>query len=593
MGIPGRIGTTRPFAEIARGTTTSVYKAYDEDADGIVAVKLLHQQWLTDAALASRFLAETDALRSVSDEHVVSILQSGESEAGLFIVTEYVEGATLGALLQQRTVPSAFALLAVRGAAAGLAAAHKEGIVHRDFKPANIIVGDSGVVKLADFGLAGTTQGKSRTATVAGTPDYLAPEVVAGHPATVASDVFSIGVSLFEALAGGLPVEQLRGPKSATFQIARAGDALLAALDEDERELVRVLTSALPEDRPDDASATLQLIDALISRFEPTPDAKLFGDWLSQTGTDAAVAVPRRVRNARVVVASPASTVVDPVIDRTPAKQRRGPLRMGVAATVFLVLASAAIVAWRSTRPAAPDQSPAADSTVEPIADSRAEPTESPGAVPGSVPDTVLGTTSSTASGTVATTPPSPPAASDNATSAASDTSNLLAVDTDEPADNGTTAAPDPLPASNQQAFLAVAASPWAEVLIDGVPFGTTPIGRPVVVDPGPREVVLRHPDFPDYVQRIDAVAADTVSLNVSMWSTVARLNLTVSPWAVVMIDETVRDTTPMRSDLIVRPGPTNLTLIHPTLGSWSTALDLKADSTYMMRYNLFELTRQ
>ncbi len=614
MGIPGRIGSTRPFAEIARGTTTSVYKAYDEDADRVVAVKLLHQQWLNDADLSSRFLAESEALRSVSDKHVVAILQSGACESGLYIVTEFVDGVTLSGLLQQRTVPSAFAVYVLRNATAGLVAVHESGIVHRDFKPANIMVADSGDVKLADFGLAGSSPGI--LGGVAGTPDYLAPEVVAGHPANYASDVFSVGVSLFETLSGRLPTTHLHGQRASTFQLSRADDSLLATLDTDEIDVIRRLTNAAPEQRPRDAAAALPLLDRLASQFEPTPDAADFQSWLAG---DSVVA-PRRIPTSTAGSRWPAEQAeaagqeaARPTAGRAHAiarARRSYPARRTTAALAALLLITVAVVAaWRSSRERATAENTArATENVEgaaetPSADGTAE-------APSGPENAADAATATRAENTAANTA----AIATIDTSGTPSTSTATVRDPESPATQ--TPAPAtgvpahvPVPFDTTQrsldrgnadtdrhtlpAYLAVSASPWAQVLIDGAPVGTTPITSPLSIEPGVHELTLRHPDFPDYVRSIDARAADTSRINVSMWRSVARLNLTVSPWAEVLINDAVRDTTPIQSDLIIPPGETQLTLRHPTLGSWSTALNLRADSTYVMRFNLFELTQQ
>jgi hypothetical protein len=149
--------------------------------------------------------------------------------------------------------------------------------------------------------------------------------------------------------------------------------------------------------------------------------------------------------------------------------------------------------------------------------------------------------------------------------------------------------------ASNQDlpALLNVTASPWANVAVDGEPAGVTPLTNGLSVAAGRHVVTFSHPQFPDYEETVDLVANETTSVSISMWSTVARLHLTVSPWAEVLVDGIVRDTIPMTSPIIMRPGSSILTLRHPELGSWSETLFLQADSTYELRYNLYDLTRR
>ena len=178
MGIPRRIAGFRPFAELARGSATSVFKAHDPETDTVVAVKLLRREWVADADLMHRFASEAAALEVVESDNVVEILKHGECEDGYFIATQFLDGFSLDTLLEERTVPQVLGAYIVRELLAGLAAVHSHGIIHRDVKPANVLVTETGSVKLVDFGFADPLV--SPSGDVAGTAGYLAPRTACG-----------------------------------------------------------------------------------------------------------------------------------------------------------------------------------------------------------------------------------------------------------------------------------------------------------------------------------------------------------------------------------------------------------------------------
>jgi eukaryotic-like serine/threonine-protein kinase len=204
---------------IGRGGMGQVYAAYDPKLDRQVAVKLLHAQhvgaWPTDEA-QSRLLREARAIARLSHPNVVAAYDAGTWEGHVFIAMEFVEGQTLADWLRQQPRGWREILDVFAGAARGLAAAHAAGLIHRDFKPQNLMVSQSGAAQIMDFGLArcqssgdgeplgqepaARAMGLTRTGALVGTPRYMAPEQLAGKPAEPRSDQFSFSVALFEAL---------------------------------------------------------------------------------------------------------------------------------------------------------------------------------------------------------------------------------------------------------------------------------------------------------------------------------------------------------------------------------------------------------
>ena len=193
---------------IGGGGMAEVFEAYDRKLDRRVAVKLLHVG-SGDARAHERFVREARMAAGFVHPNVVTIHDVGEVRGRPYLVMELVEGGTLGDLIaRDGPLPVGQALAITDSILAALGAAHADGLVHRDVKPANILIGADGRVKLADFGIAKAQDlGRDLTATgqVLGTAGYLAPEQAAGGEATPASDVYAAGVVLYEMLAGEPP----------------------------------------------------------------------------------------------------------------------------------------------------------------------------------------------------------------------------------------------------------------------------------------------------------------------------------------------------------------------------------------------------
>lgn len=213
---PARIGRFSLLGPIARGGMGVVYGAYDPKLDRRVALKLLHTDRAGDDGTHQRLLDEAKALAKLDHPHVVPVHDVLELDAQIVIVLELLSGRTLAAW--QAEQPRSWSeLLAVYAAAGrGLAAAHAHGLVHRDFKPHNAIIGDDGRVRVLDFGLAvaaevGVSAAAAREAelstpgSAAGTLLYMAPEQLDGLPATAHVDQFAFSVSLYRAAFGSAP----------------------------------------------------------------------------------------------------------------------------------------------------------------------------------------------------------------------------------------------------------------------------------------------------------------------------------------------------------------------------------------------------
>jgi tetratricopeptide (TPR) repeat protein/tRNA A-37 threonylcarbamoyl transferase component Bud32 len=207
---PGQVRDFTIERELGTGGMASVYLARQNTTGRRVALKLMHAQLAKDATFLQRFLQEVRATTVLAHENIVQVLACGEDGGSFYMAMDYVEGGTVGTLLRRaRKFPSALVANLAAQLLEGLRHAHAQGIIHRDIKPANLMLTRQGVLKICDFGIAKTQGGAhlTKTGTIIGTPAYMSPEQAAGRPVDARSDLFSVGVVLYELLSGQNPYQ--------------------------------------------------------------------------------------------------------------------------------------------------------------------------------------------------------------------------------------------------------------------------------------------------------------------------------------------------------------------------------------------------
>ncbi len=257
---------------VGEGAMGRVYLALHDDLRRHCALKILSpRRGECDSELIAQFLNEGQAAAALVHPNIVALHAVGQLGGTHFLEMEYVPGRSLQQLIRgEGPLPADRALRLAAMVADGLAAAHRAGIVHRDVKPDNVLVTRAGIAKLGDFGLAKRrlpSEAVSMDQTICGTPNYMAPELFQGHPASTASDVYALGLCLFQMLIGRLPWREvsfahltLNGRTEAVPNIRDLRPELSVAL----AECVALMTSADPNQRPADATAASRVLHAVL-----------------------------------------------------------------------------------------------------------------------------------------------------------------------------------------------------------------------------------------------------------------------------------------------------------------------------------------
>jgi serine/threonine protein kinase len=253
-------------SRVAIGGMGEVWQATDLVIGRTVAIKILKDEYLGDPGFLERFRAEARHAALVNHEGIANVFDYGEEDGSAFLVMELVPGEALSTVLErERVLPTDKVLDIVAQTASALQAAHAAGLVHRDIKPGNLLITPEGRVKITDFGIARIADQVPLTATgqVMGTVQYLSPEQASGHAASPTTDIYSLGIVAYEALAGRRPFTGESQVAIAMAQINEQPPELPVTVAEPVRNLVYASIAKKPADRPQTASHLARAAQAL------------------------------------------------------------------------------------------------------------------------------------------------------------------------------------------------------------------------------------------------------------------------------------------------------------------------------------------
>ena len=251
----------RVQSRLARGGMSTVYLATDQRLERDVALKVLHPHLVNDGNFLDRLGREAKAAAKLSHPHVVGVLDQGSDGPTAYLVMEYIKGHTLRDVIKEKGALSPrLALALIDPVVEGLGSAHAAGLIHRDIKPENVLIADDGRIKLGDFGLARAVTTSTSTGALIGTVAYLSPELVLGRTADARSDIYSVGIMLYEMITGKQPFDG-EVPIQVAYQhvnsSVEAPSAEVPGLAAEVDELVQWCTARDPEQRPVDGNALL------------------------------------------------------------------------------------------------------------------------------------------------------------------------------------------------------------------------------------------------------------------------------------------------------------------------------------------------
>ena len=341
-----------------------VFDAFDERLERQVAVKILRSETQVLPGMRQRFEREAQLAARLIHPNIVAVLDFGEDHASSFLVMERLPGRTLRDEITARgPLPQERVLNVMAETLGALAAAHKFGVLHRDIKPSNILIQEDGHTKITDFGIAKSfdlrtdldrpTDDMTMTGVVLGTPGYLAPERRSGHPATVQSDLYSVGAVMIETLTGQRD----------------AGNATTEALPPSLRDVARRALAPDPRDRFASAAEMLQTMRTGAAAAASPPTARQAPTQPSITSTASEPTSPTLPPGQTAIMAAP------PAGGPRPARGRIGRRRVPVAAVAALSLVAALVLLLGvGTRPTGPAGSVAKHHVSRPQSRARSQP---------------------------------------------------------------------------------------------------------------------------------------------------------------------------------------------------------------------------
>jgi len=527
-----RLGEYRIDREIARSAIALIYEGYQESLDRKVLIKRLHPHLVGDAELRSRFEREALAIARLKHKNIVHIYDRRADDELVLLVSEWISGGSVEELFRKRGPLSEREAVALAvDVLEGLAVAHEAGIIHRDIKPGNLLISSSGTIKITDFGLAQFEDAPSVTVqgNIMGTPAYMAPELLAGSPSSPRSDLYNLGVTLYELLTGSNPYRSDSVSQTLNRVMSLKPEPLEGVRD-DFNAFLMALMEKKPEKRPASAQAALDILRlmavdlgvdrgwASLGKAKPgeahTPIRPLVRStpsiplvilaWLLMFGvTLTALMLPSPLPEVDTAQLKPQPLLVD-TLDVSDLPQTEDSLRVAAPGEPKSDDAARPVVETITTSPTAPVQE-------EPLTHLKLSPGEEGTSAP---------------------------------------------IEAEEPE----------ITQAVGEGFLFLTVHPWANVYLNDTFLVLTPHNRPIQLPAGEVSLTLINPEFPPIIKPLRVLQEDTVRVRFNLFDEVGRLEfINANPWAEVYLDGEYLGRTPIGRAIHVRPGRHNLIFRHPS----------------------------
>ena len=551
-----------------------MYKAYDASSRQNVLLKKLKSIFEHDAEVAERFEAEAKLMAKIQHPNVVSILTSGRSESTVYFTAEFIEGLSLADLLRHGPLPPLLAVFILRELAKGLDAAHAKHIFHRDIKPKNILVADSGEVKLTDFGMASILEA-NEDKELRGTIGYISPELLFDGKPGQASDIFSLGVTFYEMLTG---TTAFRGESSSeVFDNTLNYDPipLLESNPKIAPGLIQICRTALEKDpvqRYESCEKLVTNLDEILRAVK---------------GFNGGQEVEKYVEDPDSYELSVGEQALFYAPQNEDTSQKKPPVRQHVRSRLNWIVAGAALVIFSlaavmgATKRSPNESTPQNVNPITPAVDSA----ESDVSLSDSLrlnlsmPPETLTTQAALSSSLIDDT-------DINGVEQKLPQLAQIASDTIPPV-GGVNDLVEPTTTGETE----ILCTPFCTVYIDNDSIGVAPPGINVVLPAGVHRLELRHPVLPAYSTDISIETGIKDSVKVALRDYVGTIELNVTPWAKVYIDDVFKGDVPPTKSFALKPGEFVLRLEHD-LGTWTDTLLVIAREERTYRYNLIDLLK-
>lgn len=547
------------ISEINRGPISSVYRGEQISLERPVLIKRLNPELQNDDDLVARFRREALICARLKHPNIVNIFNVSTEANQLYLVIEFLEGMNLEAFIRKyHPLPFPVIQFICEEILKGLDYAHGKGIVHRDIKPGNIMISDDGEVKITDFGLATAKSMSKLTAQggILGTPAYMSPEQLRGSTPDVRSDIFSLGATLYEVVDSHSPFlgeNVADSMQRIIYHHPPAADAQRPDIPDWFANLLNVMLAKTPDARPASAAAVLNDFPAL---------SGLSNRHLAAFIKDPGISLP-----------APSAEKI------TPAKVTTS--RKGFWATgILLILIALAIFSWQSKLPSHATNEMATSDTIS-IAQ-QTMPMDTSSKITNEREIDSLQENSSL--------PIKPPANSETQSTRQRPEPEAITAKNDSPK-TSLIQAPDTLAASRSSGGVFIICNPWAEVFIDDRRTDTTPMSAPLSLHPGRYQLKLSHPNYESYQANITISPGNIDTLRVRLLRPNGQLDLRVTPWARVYIDNAYRETTPLSAPLSLAAGKYHLKLTNPNFVTRTDSIEIFPRQTLQLNISLTPIT--